>query len=230
MSDKGIIYLMTTAVKGLVKIGKTGVDNFENRMNHLEGNGYYNVTSLKRSVAIEVEDYHAKEKLIHILLEKSRVGQSELFATDVNVVKQLLLAFEGTLIYPKQDKEEAFEKAAGAKQDKKKTRSNSGNKNESKNKIKGYTRVPGTVKDLIDAGLLEPGAKLVLSQAGKTREAVVLESGAIMFNQVEYSSPSKASTVALGLKANNGWVTWRVESKNGKTLGELRELLNTSSE
>lgn len=29
---KGIIYLMTTVVSGLIKIGKTGNDQFENRM------------------------------------------------------------------------------------------------------------------------------------------------------------------------------------------------------
>jgi len=30
--EKGIIYLMTTVVNGLIKIGKTGNDQFENRM------------------------------------------------------------------------------------------------------------------------------------------------------------------------------------------------------
>ena len=29
---KGIIYVMTTVVPGLVKIGKTGLNNFEQRM------------------------------------------------------------------------------------------------------------------------------------------------------------------------------------------------------
>ena len=33
---KGIIYLMNTCVDGLVKIGKTGIDNFEQRMTQLE--------------------------------------------------------------------------------------------------------------------------------------------------------------------------------------------------
>mgnify|MGYP003304471158 CR=1 FL=1 len=59
---KGIIYVMTTVVPGLIKIGKTGSDNFENRMYQLERNGYFNVVGLKRKFAIEVEDYDAKEK------------------------------------------------------------------------------------------------------------------------------------------------------------------------
>jgi predicted GIY-YIG superfamily endonuclease len=61
--EKGIIYVMTTAVDGIVKIGMT--TNFENRMDELERNGYYNVSGLKRKFAIEVEDFEDKEKLIH---------------------------------------------------------------------------------------------------------------------------------------------------------------------
>lgn len=47
---KGIIYVMTTAVPGLIKIGKTGLDNFEQRMYQLERNGYSNVTALKKDL------------------------------------------------------------------------------------------------------------------------------------------------------------------------------------
>ena len=32
---KGIIYLMVTVVPGLVKIGKTGTDNFDTRMKNM---------------------------------------------------------------------------------------------------------------------------------------------------------------------------------------------------
>lgn len=45
---KGIIYIMTTTVSGLIKIGKTGVNNFQERMRFLEANGYYNISGLKR--------------------------------------------------------------------------------------------------------------------------------------------------------------------------------------
>lgn len=33
---KGIIYIMTTTVDGLIKIGKTQAENYENRMKNLE--------------------------------------------------------------------------------------------------------------------------------------------------------------------------------------------------
>jgi hypothetical protein len=35
---KGIIYIMTTAVSGLIKIGQTGVGNYQERMRNLEAN------------------------------------------------------------------------------------------------------------------------------------------------------------------------------------------------
>lgn len=48
--SKGIIYLMSTVVSGVVKIGKTSSDQFETRMRILEGNGYANIVGLKESL------------------------------------------------------------------------------------------------------------------------------------------------------------------------------------
>ena len=45
---KGVIYIMTTAVSGLVKIGMAQTSQFEERMRFLEKNGYGNVAGLKR--------------------------------------------------------------------------------------------------------------------------------------------------------------------------------------
>ncbi len=97
---KGIVYVMTTAVSGLIKIGKTGTKNFQERMRNLEANGYYNVVGLKRFLAIELKDYEDKENLLHEIFGKHQVGSSELFALDEELAKQLLLSFEGKVIYP----------------------------------------------------------------------------------------------------------------------------------
>jgi hypothetical protein len=64
---KGIIYIMTTAVYGLIKIGQTGINNYQERMRFLEANGYYNVSGLKRFFAIELEDYTNKENILNFL-------------------------------------------------------------------------------------------------------------------------------------------------------------------
>ena len=67
---KGIIYIMTTAVSGLIKIGKTQANNFQERMRHLEANGYYNVAGLKKFFAIEVDNYEEKETLLQEIFNK----------------------------------------------------------------------------------------------------------------------------------------------------------------
>ena len=110
---KGIIYIMTTAVSGLIKIGKTRTSNFQERMRFLETNGYYNVSGLRRYFAIELEDYEDKETLLQEIFGKHQVGNSELFALDEELVKQLLLSFEGKVIFPKNvDKEKEFDEVS----------------------------------------------------------------------------------------------------------------------
>ncbi len=114
---KGIIYIMTTAVSGLIKIGQTGPTNFQERMRFLEANGYYNVSGLKRFFAIELEDYNDKENLLKEIFNKHRVGDSELFALDYDLVRQLLLSFEGKVIYPKDvNKEKEFDEVSKARE------------------------------------------------------------------------------------------------------------------
>lgn len=106
----GIIYVMSSVVTGVVKIGKT--TDFENRMNYLEKHGYCNVAGLKRKFAIKVEEYDEKEKLLHNIFSKSRLSETELFALDIDLVIQLLSSFEGIQIYPKdKDKEQVFRDA-----------------------------------------------------------------------------------------------------------------------
>lgn len=107
---KGIIYIMTTAVSGLIKIGQTGNNNYQERMRNLEANGYYNVAGLKRFFAIELEDYAEKEDLLHDIFNKHRVGESELFALDQELIRQLLLSFKGKIIFPENiDQEKEFD-------------------------------------------------------------------------------------------------------------------------
>ncbi len=107
---------MTTAVSGLVKIGKTGTGNYQERMRFLEANGYYNVAGLKRYFAIELDDYDDKESLLHEIFSKHRVGNSELFALDQDLVRQLLLSLDGTVIYPEKiNKEKEFDEVSTAR-------------------------------------------------------------------------------------------------------------------
>jgi len=67
--------------------------------------------------AIELEDYNDKEKLLKEIFNKHCVGDSELFALDYDLVRQLLLSFEGKVIYPKDvNKEKEFEEVSKARE------------------------------------------------------------------------------------------------------------------
>lgn len=110
---QGVIYIMTTAVSGLIKIGKTGTSNYQERMRFLESNGYYNVSGLKRFFAIELDDYDDKESLLHEIFNRSQVGSSELFSIDQELARQLLLSFDGSVVYPeKVNKEREFDEVS----------------------------------------------------------------------------------------------------------------------
>lgn len=115
--SKGIVYACTTIIPGMVKIGRTQTEQFERRMYALEHNGYRNITGVKRNFAIEVENYEGKEILMHTIFAQNRVGDTELFAVDINLVVQLLSALDGKVIYPiLEDKETIFEEATETRQ------------------------------------------------------------------------------------------------------------------
>ncbi|HEZ3333285.1 TPA: GIY-YIG nuclease family protein [Neisseria meningitidis] len=97
MEKSGIVYLMKTVIKGVYKIGISEVSNFEGRMRHLENNGYANVAGLERILAVKTDNYKEKENLLHEIFSKSRIGDTELFAVDENLVKRLFLSLRGEI-------------------------------------------------------------------------------------------------------------------------------------
>lgn len=216
--SKGIIYIMTSAVPGLIKIGKTGSANFESRMYNLEHDGYRNVTYLKRAFAIEVEDYDDKEKMLHTIFEKSRVSDTELFALDVNVAIQLLSSFDGTMVYPKSEtKEEVFDEAT----DNSKSKLIPDGVYTLKRKKKSDKR-PVDVVASVKCGnwTLKKGSALGISElAGVSvkirnrRAEMPIDDNGILLEDVDLGecSPSFASTLALNA-SSDGWEEWKTSS------------------
>lgn len=210
----GIIYIMTTAVPGLIKIGKTGSKNFEQRMYNLEHDGYRNVTALKRTFAIEVDDYDAKEALLHTIFEKSQVSDTELFALDVNVAIQLLSSFEGKVVYPKTEtKEEIF---TGATENTHGKLIPNGTytfkrKKKSDNKTVHATAVVNNGRwTLLKGSVLGMAEDMGVSQKAKrTRAELPLDSNGKLLDDYELGecSPSHAGTVVMN-QSNNGWSDW----------------------
>ncbi len=220
---KGIIYVMTTVVPGLVKIGKTGTENFESRMYQLERNGYFNVVGLKRKFAIEVNDYDEKEKLLDEIFAKSNVQGSELFSLDADLVVQLLSSFEGKQIYPEaMTKEEVFTVAT----EEHKIKSDWGiipnGEYFLSQVVKGFGKVTATMR-------VDDGTFTVLRgcKCGPTKEGWAPEARRtapikddILMEDVTANSPSMAGWVVLG-HSNNGWTVWK--NKDGKPIDIYRQ-------
>ncbi len=219
--SKGIIYVMTTVVPGLVKIGKTGLDNFEARMYNLERHGYSNVVGLKRKFAIAVEDYGEKEVLLGDIFSKSRVPNTELFALDVDLVVQLLSSLEGEQIYPeKVAKEAIFDEATRERKVKSDWARIPDNTYYLSENRKGFGRVEATMK-------VEDGVFVVLK--GSTcapasgwipesrKNAPILDN--VLMDDVDCNSPSTAGWIVLGV-SNNGWKVWK--DKDGNSIDVYR--------
>ena len=212
---KGIIYIMTTAVPGLIKIGKTGTNNFEQRMYNLEHDGYRNVTALKRSFAIEVDEYDEKEAMLHTIFEKSRLSDTELFALDVNVATQLLSSFDGQVIFPKTEtKDDIF---VGATENTEGKKIPNGTyifqrKKMSDNKVVHATAVITNGRwTLMKGSVLGSVEDVGVSQKAKTvRASMPLDSNGKLLEDFELGacSPSHAGTVVMN-QSNNGWIDWK---------------------
>lgn len=224
--SKGIIYCMTTIVPGLVKIGKTGKDNFEQRMYNLERNGYVNVAGLKRKFAIEVDDYDKKEVLIHELFSKSNVPNTELFAVDIELVVQLLSSFEGKQIYPKDiSKERVFDIATDEIQKSKYAVPEGiytiSDRLKNKKDIKKAEMQVKNGKYIVLKGsyCLDIDLKKVdVNRIPEERRKAKIQNNVLMEN-VECNSPSTAGWIVLGY-ANNGWITWK--TSEGKPIDIFR--------
>lgn len=220
---RGIIYVMTTVVPGLIKIGKTGIDNFESRMYQLEHNGYFNVVGLKRRFAIEVDRYDEKERLLDEIFSKSQVPNSELFALDVDLVVQLLSSFEGKQIYPKtSSKDEMFETATEEHQVKVNMSKVPDGEYYYTGNVKGYGKVTATMYVEEGAFIVKKGSMCLPAKADDVpvaRKNALIENG-ILLEDVETNSPSTAGSVVLG-HAVNGWTFWKDDE--GRTIDFYRK-------
>lgn len=224
--EKGIIYIMSTAVNGLVKIGQTKTEQYSERMRFLESNGYRNVTGLKREYAIEVSEYKNKEKMLHEIFSKSRISDTELFALDKDIVLQLLSSFDGKVIFPvNENKDEIFENATENVEsklipngiyyfEKQKKSDNRTVKVSAKVENGKWTILKGSI-----IGITED--KGVSQKAKLTRENMKFDKQGRLLVDFELGActPSFAGAVIMN-QSINGWTDWH--DKNGNQLDIFR--------
>ncbi len=228
--SKGIIYAMTTVVDGLVKIGKTGSDNFEQRMTYLENNGYRNICGLKRKFAIEVEDYDKKELLLDSLFSRSRVSNTEIFSLNINEVIQLLSSFEGKIIYPPQEnKNVIFENATEAVES---LLIPNGTyflnvKPRGENFEVKATMIVQDGKMTVQKGAILGNIKNLTVANWRVMRESLKTNGNISTEDFEATSPSMAAAIVLGYNSN-GWTAWK--NSGGDLIDIYRSHINKQSE
>lgn len=220
---RGIIYVMTTVVPGLIKIGKTGLNNFDSRMSTLERNGYANITGLKRYFAIEVDDYDEKEIMLDEIFSKSRVVNTELFALDVDLVVQLLSSFDGGQVYPETlSKEEMFDEATEKRQVKGDWSKIPDGLYYFQGKRRGFGKITATMKVENGDFIVLKGSMCAPSEdkwQPESRRNAQIENN-ILQEDVVCHSPSTAAHVVRG-KATNGWAVWK--NADGVSIDEFRK-------
>lgn len=220
--SKGIIYVCSTAVDGLVKIGRT--TDFESRMRILEDNGYRNVTGLKRQFAIEVDNHEEIEDLLDDIFSKSRVGTTELFSVDLNKVIQLLSSLSGKQVYPiNETKKEIFEKATEAVQSKLVPEGEyymSTKIKEFNLRIKAKMSVNDGKFLLLKGSIIAPYKQFNSPSWIDLRQKMKIDNNGVLQYDVKCSSPSMAATLVAG-RAKNGWMTWK--NKNNDFIDVYRQ-------
>ena len=219
---RGIIYVMATVVPGLIKIGKTDINNFNNRMYGLERHGYANVTGLSREFAIELDNYDEKEKLLHEIFSKSRVPNTELFALDIDLVTQLLSSFEGKQVYPEvETKEEVYNKSKDEFKSKQDVNLIPDGIYTINRKVKRYGKVYAEMA--VEDGILtvKSGAKCApLVNENPPKDVL---SAKVINNELQedeiFTSPSSAAFLVVG-NNTNGWIDWK--NRDGKPIDIYR--------
>ena len=221
---RGVLYVMGTVVKGIVKIGRTQTSQFKERRRKLEADGYYNVAGLRCLFAIEVDDYEAKVRMLDDIFAKSRVGTSELFAIDSGLVVQLLSSFEGRQIFPEgheETKGRAFTQATREHDEATQAERERRDADAVPDGEYVLTRAAGgqrldvrmTVSDgtfTVPAGqrLSVTEGRSGLSESLHDLRRDLLGADGMLAKDAIFDSPSRAASFVTG-RSSNGWLMWK---------------------
>ena len=224
--SKGIVYVARSEIEGLIKIGIT--QNLKKRMHELETMGYWR-QKCEIVFAIEVEDYEAKEDLLHSIFGKSRVGKTELFAEDIELVKQTMLAFDGKKVFPEEGtQEELFKEVTEV--------INVRNGVIPEGTYYLDTKIQGTKDRCTGTMVVTEERKLILQKGAvfgpltqkspmawmDIRKGLNVKDN-VLQEDLECSSPSMAAAIVCGHN-KNGWMAWK--NKDGKEIDVYRPKKN----
>ncbi len=80
-----------------------------------------------------------------------------------------------------------------------------------------------SLQDLLRAGRLETGERLVIVRRNAPDIAAVLQGdGTIRLGRETFASPTGAAKEALNVGSIDGWIRWRVPRLGGRSLADVR--------
>lgn len=218
--SKAILYVMSTIVPGLVKIGMT--NDFEKEMAMLERNGYCNIVALKREYAVETDDCENKKDMIDQLLRNKRIADTDLYAVDADLIVYFFSSLRGTQVYPVKDKEEEEKPDRSHKWD----LVPDGRYYMRKRSPRASNHVIEAIMDVVNGVYVIPkGTKLIASDCSGLSETIrkIRESDSVKSNtttkDIKFASPSGASSFIMGTPSN-GWNDWR--GADGESIDKYR--------
>ncbi len=235
---KGIIYVMTTSVSGLIKIGKSSCENFHQDVDELEHGGYQNVSGLELKYAMEVEDVEDIKKLLFDVFSKSNLPETELFVLNLELLIHLMSNLQGEKVYPVySDKKgrEVFMDTPAENDRETQTEIDGGAKRRIEEGIREralkdsdcryipdgiyYLSVNQQKFGRVDAQMEVEGDVCrvlkgsVCSDCVTDEQARILQQSVhienhVLMEDVVLTAPSSAARLVLGQSAN-GWITWK---------------------
>lgn len=216
--SKGVIYLFSSSVKELCKIGRT--DNLKERKRNIEANGYHNVSGLKLIYAVESEDMVSDENFIKELLKRLRIGDSELYQVNKDSAIMLLSKI-GKVVFPESQiladeiKNEAQENVSSEVLPSGVYLCN----------IKVDNKEYNATLEIINGSLIMKKESNINERFDKLndsykrmRELMVVKDG-ILQDDFEVSSVSAAASLVAG-HLKNGWDIWK--DHNGYKINKYR--------
>ena len=193
---KGLIYIMTTVVPGLIKVGHTA--QIDERTRNLTKNGYQNVTGLQPFFVIEVDDMNAAEDDFKKEFANQRVGKTELFALDAKKAKAYLEKKYSGITVPKEEFKDRLDSSVLPDRQYKNTR------DDATLDIKD-----GVWKILKGSKILNDSRSGVSDKARQVREQLNVKDGILLEDiTLNIHSASHASEIVNGYRVN-AWKYWK---------------------
>ena len=105
-TNNGVLFVMPTKLPGVVYIGHVKNEHYKT---YMDDGRLYDDLGLgihQQAFAIEVTQCEKKKQMLYDLFAGCRIPESSLFVLEIDIIIQMLLSFDGKVLYPATDNRE----------------------------------------------------------------------------------------------------------------------------